>query len=78
MTDKWHVYMTKDGQISLVGLSLEKCDYMSALPLYKLQRLLLPKGQQHPSKSNVIAQGYRVAGNFRMITEWYSSHLNMH
>jgi hypothetical protein len=71
MTDKWHVYMTKDGQISLVGLSLEKCDYMSALPLYKLQRLLL-------SKSNVTAQGYHVAGNFRMITEWYSSHLNMH
>lgn len=25
MTNKWHVYMTKDGRISLAGLSLSKC-----------------------------------------------------
>ncbi|GJM87139.1 hypothetical protein PR202_ga03064 [Eleusine coracana subsp. coracana] len=29
MTDKWHVYMTKDGRISLAGLSLAKCDYLA-------------------------------------------------
>ncbi|KAL5698802.1 aspartate transaminase [Ranunculus cassubicifolius] len=29
MTDKWHVYMTKDGRISLAGLSLAKCEYLS-------------------------------------------------
>ncbi|KAL6911639.1 hypothetical protein ACP4OV_000444 [Aristida adscensionis] len=29
MTDKWHIYMTKDGRISLAGLSLAKCDYLA-------------------------------------------------
>ncbi|XP_072978627.1 aspartate aminotransferase, chloroplastic-like [Typha angustifolia] len=29
MTDKWHVYMTKDGRISLAGLSLSKCEYLA-------------------------------------------------
>ncbi|KAM1223961.1 hypothetical protein ACFX13_043589 [Malus domestica] len=29
MTNKWHVYMTKDGRISLAGLSLAKCEYLS-------------------------------------------------
>ncbi|KAG6649673.1 aspartate aminotransferase P2, mitochondrial isoform X1 [Carya illinoinensis] len=29
MTSKWHVYMTKDGRISLAGLSLAKCDYLA-------------------------------------------------
>ncbi|KAF5185508.1 Aspartate aminotransferase protein [Thalictrum thalictroides] len=29
MTDKWHVYMTKDGRISLAGLSLAKCEYLA-------------------------------------------------
>ncbi|KAM7260148.1 hypothetical protein ACFE04_015889 [Oxalis oulophora] len=29
MTNKWHVYMTKDGRISLAGLSLAKCDYLA-------------------------------------------------
>ncbi|MCO5574287.1 hypothetical protein L7F22_028069 [Adiantum nelumboides] len=29
MTDKWHVYMTKDGRISLAGLSSAKCGYLA-------------------------------------------------
>eukprot|EP00238_Polyblepharides_amylifera_P006778 CAMPEP_0196594378 /NCGR_PEP_ID=MMETSP1081-20130531/78193_1 /TAXON_ID=36882 /ORGANISM="Pyramimonas amylifera, Strain CCMP720" /LENGTH=452 /DNA_ID=CAMNT_0041918629 /DNA_START=64 /DNA_END=1422 /DNA_ORIENTATION=+ len=29
MTNKWHVYMTKDGRISLAGLSLSKCKYLA-------------------------------------------------
>ena len=29
MTDKWHVYMTKDGRISLAGLNLAKCAYLA-------------------------------------------------
>jgi aspartate aminotransferase, chloroplastic len=29
MADKWHVYMTKDGRISLAGLNLAKCDYLA-------------------------------------------------
>ncbi|CAL9764745.1 unnamed protein product [Musa acuminata subsp. burmannicoides] len=29
MTDKWHIYMTKDGRISLAGLSLSKCEYLA-------------------------------------------------
>ncbi|KAF6147602.1 hypothetical protein GIB67_031593 [Kingdonia uniflora] len=29
MTDKWHVYMTKDGRISLAGLNLAKCEYLA-------------------------------------------------
>ncbi|BBM99003.1 aspartate aminotransferase, chloroplastic [Marchantia polymorpha subsp. ruderalis] len=29
MSDKWHVYMTKDGRISLAGLSLAKCSYLA-------------------------------------------------
>jgi len=33
MTDKWRIYMTKDGRISLAGLSLAKCDYLAdAIP----------------------------------------------
>ncbi|MCL7026493.1 hypothetical protein MKW94_022794 [Papaver nudicaule] len=29
MTDKWHIFMTKDGRISLAGLSLAKCEYLA-------------------------------------------------
>ncbi|XP_047339559.1 aspartate aminotransferase, chloroplastic-like [Impatiens glandulifera] len=29
MTDKWHVYMTKDGRVSLAGLSSAKCGYLA-------------------------------------------------
>ncbi|KAK6912533.1 Aminotransferase, class I/classII, partial [Dillenia turbinata] len=29
MTNKWHVYMTKDGRISQAGLSLAKCEYLA-------------------------------------------------
>ncbi|KAG6698177.1 hypothetical protein I3842_08G007700 [Carya illinoinensis] len=29
MTTKWHVFMTKDGRISLAGLSLAKCEYLA-------------------------------------------------
>ncbi|WMV41795.1 hypothetical protein MTR67_035180 [Solanum verrucosum] len=29
MADKWHVYMTKDGRISLAGLSAAKCEYLA-------------------------------------------------
>ena len=29
MTAKWHIYMTKDGRISLAGLSLAKCEYVA-------------------------------------------------
>ncbi|KAJ9167681.1 hypothetical protein P3X46_019295 [Hevea brasiliensis] len=29
MTNKWHVYMTKDGRISLAGLNLAKCEYLA-------------------------------------------------
>lgn len=29
MTKKWHVYMTKDGRISLAGLSVAKCDWLA-------------------------------------------------
>lgn len=29
MTEKWHVYMTGDGRISLAGLSSSKCDYLA-------------------------------------------------
>ncbi|TXG62232.1 hypothetical protein EZV62_013595 [Acer yangbiense] len=29
MTNKWHVYLTKDGRISLAGLSLAKCEYLA-------------------------------------------------
>lgn len=29
MTKKWHVYMTKDGRISLAGLSSAKCAYLA-------------------------------------------------
>ena len=29
MTDKWAVYMTKDGRISLAGLNLAKCKYLA-------------------------------------------------
>ncbi|CAI9092636.1 OLC1v1027936C1 [Oldenlandia corymbosa var. corymbosa] len=29
MTNKWHVYMTKDGRISLAGLSSAKCEYLA-------------------------------------------------
>eukprot|EP00249_Psilotum_nudum_P015386 c25299_g1_i1 orf=1145-2683(-) len=29
MTDKWHVYMTKDGRISLAGLPSSKCSYLA-------------------------------------------------
>ncbi|KVH90253.1 Aminotransferase, class I/classII [Cynara cardunculus var. scolymus] len=29
MTDKWHIYMTKDGRISLAGLSAAKCEYLA-------------------------------------------------
>lgn len=29
MTNKWYVFMTKDGRISLAGLSLSKCKYLA-------------------------------------------------
>ncbi|XP_059292143.1 aspartate aminotransferase, chloroplastic [Lycium ferocissimum] len=29
MSNKWHVYMTKDGRISLAGLSAAKCEYLA-------------------------------------------------
>lgn len=29
MTKKWHVYMTKDGRISLAGLSSAKAEYLA-------------------------------------------------
>ncbi|XP_065850043.1 aspartate aminotransferase, chloroplastic [Euphorbia lathyris] len=29
MSNKWHIYMTKDGRISLAGLSLAKCEYLA-------------------------------------------------
>ena len=29
MTNKWHVYMTKDGRISLAGLSVAKCQWLA-------------------------------------------------
>ncbi|KAL8171115.1 hypothetical protein V2J09_022919 [Rumex salicifolius] len=29
MSNKWHVYMTKDGRISLAGLSSAKCEYLA-------------------------------------------------
>lgn len=29
MTDKWHVYMTFDGRISMAGLSSTKCHYLA-------------------------------------------------
>jgi aspartate aminotransferase len=29
MIDKWAIYMTKDGRISLAGLSLAKCEYLA-------------------------------------------------
>ena len=29
MTAKWHVYMTKDGRISLAGLNQAKCKYLA-------------------------------------------------
>ncbi|XP_047251681.1 aspartate aminotransferase, chloroplastic isoform X3 [Capsicum annuum] len=29
ITNKWHVYMTKDGRISLAGLSSAKCEYLA-------------------------------------------------
>ncbi|CAI5990470.1 unnamed protein product [Closterium sp. NIES-64] len=29
MTSKWHVYMTKDGRISLAGLPAAKCEYLA-------------------------------------------------
>ena len=29
MSINWHVYMTKDGRISLAGLSLSKCEYLA-------------------------------------------------
>lgn len=29
MSNKWHVYMTKDGRISLAGMSLSKCEYLA-------------------------------------------------
>lgn len=29
MTNKWHVYMTKDGRISLAGLNKAKAEYLA-------------------------------------------------
>lgn len=29
MINKWHIYMTKDGRISLAGLSSAKCEYLA-------------------------------------------------
>lgn len=30
MRQRWHVYMTSDGRISLAGLSTSRCDYLAA------------------------------------------------
>ncbi|PSC75103.1 aspartate aminotransferase [Micractinium conductrix] len=32
MTNKWHVYMTKDGRLSLAGLNKAKCKYLADAP----------------------------------------------
>ena len=29
MTGKWHVYMTKDGRISMAGVSKSTCEYLA-------------------------------------------------
>jgi aspartate/tyrosine/aromatic aminotransferase len=29
MTAKWHVYLTKDGRISMAGLSSSKAEYLA-------------------------------------------------
>ena len=29
LTNKWHVYLTKDGRISMAGLSSPKCKYLA-------------------------------------------------
>ena len=29
MTDKWHIYMTMDGRISMAGLSSKRIAYMA-------------------------------------------------
>ena len=29
MTNKWHVYMTFDGRISMAGLSANRCSYLA-------------------------------------------------
>ena len=29
MTSKWHVYMTRDGRISMAGLNSAKVDYLA-------------------------------------------------
>jgi len=29
LTSKWHVYLTKDGRISMAGLSKSSCDYLA-------------------------------------------------
>ena len=29
MTSRWHVYMTKDGRISMAGLSKSSCDRLA-------------------------------------------------
>lgn len=29
MTNKWHIYMTFDGRISMAGLSASRCGYLA-------------------------------------------------
>ena len=29
MTNKWHIYMTFDGRISMAGLSANRCGYLA-------------------------------------------------
>lgn len=29
MTNKWHIFMTRDGRLSLAGLSKAKCAYLA-------------------------------------------------
>ena len=29
LTSKWHVYLTKDGRISMAGLSKPSCEYLA-------------------------------------------------
>ena len=44
MTNKWHVHMTKDGRISLAGLSSAKCEYLADAIIFKLTASAVSKG----------------------------------
>jgi hypothetical protein len=50
MTSKWHVYMTKDGRISMAGLSGSKCRWATKpwLLVLPAPHLLPELGQPNP------------------------------